>query len=56
MEKHEHKSVTDLKGSLSQLRGPDPGAFERAQYQNSVKSVQNVVLTGREAWRILSGE
>jgi dihydroorotate dehydrogenase (fumarate) len=56
MEKHEHKSVTDLKGSLSQLRGPDPGAFERAQYQNAVKSVQNVVLTGREAWEILSGE
>lgn len=56
MEKHERKSVTDLKGSLSQLRGPDPGAFERAQYQNAVKSVQNVVLTGREAWRTLSGE
>ena len=47
MEKHEHKSVTDLKGSLSQLRGPDPGAFERAQY---------LALTGREAWRILSAE
>jgi dihydroorotate dehydrogenase (fumarate) len=56
MEKHEYKSVTELKGNLSQLRCPDPGAFERAQYQNAVKSIQNVVLTGREAWRILSGE
>jgi hypothetical protein len=56
MEQHESKSVDDLKGKLSQLCSPDPGAFERAQYQNAVKSVQSVVLTGREAWRILSGE
>jgi dihydroorotate dehydrogenase (fumarate) len=56
MEKHEYKSVDNLKGVLSQLRCSDPGAFERAQYQNAVKSVQKVVLTGREAWRILSGE
>ncbi len=54
MEKHEYKSVADVKGSLSQLRCPDPGAFERAQYQNVVKEIQNVVLTGKEAWRILS--
>ncbi len=56
MEKHEYNSVANLQGTLSQLRCPDPGAFERAQYQNAVKSIQNVVLTGREAWRILSGE
>ena len=56
MDKHEYKSVNNLKGTLSQLRCPDPAAFERAQYQNAVKSVQKVVLTGREAWRILSGE
>jgi dihydroorotate dehydrogenase (fumarate) len=56
MEKHEYKSVADLKGNLSQLRCADPGAYERAQYQNAVKGVQNVVLTGREAWRLLNGE
>ncbi len=56
MEKHEHKSVAEMKGTLSQIRCPDPAAFERAQYVNAVKGIQNVVLTGREAWRILSGE
>lgn len=56
MEKHEYESVANLKGNLSQLRCPDPAAFERAQYVNAVKGIQNVVLTGREAWRILSGE
>ena len=56
MEKLEYESVTEMKGSLSQLRSPDPAAFERAQYINAVKGVQNVVVTGREAWRILTGE
>jgi dihydroorotate dehydrogenase (fumarate) len=56
LETHEWKSVAAIKGTLSQLRCKDPAAFERAQYQNAVKGVQNVVLTGREAWRILSGE
>jgi len=56
MEKHGCKSVAEMKGSLSQLRCPDPAAFERAQYANAVKGIENVVLTGREAWRILSGE
>jgi dihydroorotate dehydrogenase (fumarate) len=56
MDKHEYKSVNNLKGTLSQLRCPDPAAFERAQYQKAVKSFQKVVLTSREAWRILSGE
>ena len=56
MEKHEYESVANLKGNLSRLRCPDPAAFERAQYVNAVKGIQNVVLTGREAWRILSGE
>ncbi len=56
MEKHEYESVANLKGNLSQLRCSDPAAFERAQYVNAVKGIQNVVLTGREAWRILSGE
>lgn len=56
MEKHQYKSIAELKGNLSQLRCPDPTAFERAQYLNAVKGVQNVVVTGREAWRILSGQ
>jgi len=56
MEKHEFKSVAEIKGSMSQLRCADPAAFERAQYANAVKGIENVVLTGREAWRILSGE
>lgn len=55
MEKHEYKSVQQMKGSMSQLRCPDPSAFERAQYMKAVKSVQNVIVTGREAWRILAG-
>lgn len=56
LEKHEYRSVSEIKGSMSQLRCADPAAFERAQYVNAIKGVQNVVLTGREAWRILSGE
>ena len=55
MEKHQYGSVAELRGTLSQLRCPDPAAFERAQYINAVKSVQKVVVTGREAWRLLSG-
>ena len=56
MERHEYESVQQMKGSMSQIRCPDPSAFERAQYMEAVKSVQHVVLTGREARRILSGD
>jgi dihydroorotate dehydrogenase (fumarate) len=56
MEKHEQESVTEIKGCLSQIRCPDPAAFERAQYINAIKGVQNIVLSGREAWRILGGQ
>lgn len=56
LEKHECKSVQSIKGTLSQIRCPDPAVFERAQYINAVKGMKNVVLTGREAWRILSSE
>jgi dihydroorotate dehydrogenase (fumarate) len=55
MEVHEYVSVSQLKGSMSQVRCPDPSAFERAQYMKAVKSIQHVVFTNREAWRILSG-
>jgi len=56
MEKHEYDSVEQMKGSMSQLRCPDPSAFERAQYMRAVKSVQHVLVTSREAWRLLSGD
>lgn len=56
MEQHQFKSVAEIKGKLSQVRCSDPAAFERAQYLNAVKGADKVVLTGREAWRLLSGE
>ena len=56
MEKHEYDSAQQMKGSMSQIRCPNPSAFERAQYMKAVKSVQHVMVTGREAWRILSGD
>jgi len=56
MEKHEYESVQLMKGSMSQIRCPNPSAFERSQYMKAVKSVQHVKVTGREAWRILSGD
>jgi len=56
LEKHKCSSAGEIRGSLSQLRCPDAAAFERAQYVNAVKGIQNVVLTGREAWRVLSGQ
>src|SRR5580700_3481982 len=56
MEKHEYDSVQQMKGSMSQIRCANPSAFERAQYMKAVKSVQHVMVTGREAWRILSPE
>jgi len=56
MDKHEYESVQQMKGSMSQIRCPNPSAFERAQYMKAVKSVQHVMVTGREAWRILSAE
>jgi dihydroorotate dehydrogenase (fumarate) len=56
MEAHEYESVRQMQGSMSQLRCPDPGAFERAQYMRAVKSIQHVMVTGREAWRIMTGD
>ncbi len=56
MEKRGYASVAEMKGRLSQIHCPDPAAFERAQYLNAVQGVQKVVVSGREAWRILSGE
>ena len=42
MEKHEYESVQQMKGSMSQIRCPNPSAFERAQYMKAVKSMQHV--------------
>ena len=44
MEQHEYESVKQMQGSMSQLRCPDPSAFERAQYMRAVKSLQHVML------------
>jgi dihydroorotate dehydrogenase (fumarate) len=43
MQEHEYESVQQMQGSMSQLRCPDPGAFERAQYMRAVKSLQHVM-------------
>jgi dihydroorotate dehydrogenase (fumarate) len=56
MNKHEYESVEQMKGSMSQLRCSDPSSFERAQYMRAVKSVQHVMVTSREAWRMMSGD
>jgi dihydroorotate dehydrogenase (fumarate) len=56
MERHEYESVQQMQGSMSQLHCPDPGAFERAQYMRAVKGIQHVLVTGRESWRLLSGD
>jgi dihydroorotate dehydrogenase (fumarate) len=42
LEYHEYESVNQMQGSMSQLRCPDPGAFERAQYMRAVKGIQYV--------------
>jgi len=44
MERHEYESVSQMQGSMSQLRCPDPGAFERAQYMRAIKGIQHVLL------------
>jgi len=36
LEEHEYESVSQLRGSMSQRRVPDPTAFERAQYVRTV--------------------
>jgi dihydroorotate dehydrogenase (fumarate) len=46
MERREYESVGQMQGSMSQLKCPDPGAFERAQYMRAVKSLQHVLVAG----------
>jgi dihydroorotate dehydrogenase (fumarate) len=38
LEEHQYESVQQLKGSMSQIRVPDHGAFERAQYMRALKT------------------
>jgi dihydroorotate dehydrogenase (fumarate) len=42
MENHEYESVRQIEGSMSQIRCPDPGAFERAHYMRAVKGLAYV--------------
>ncbi len=56
MEAHEYESVRQMQGSMSQLRCSDPTSFERAQYMRAVKGIQHVMVTGREAWKMLAGD
>ena len=46
MEEHEYESVTQMRGSMSQLRCADPRAFERAQYMRAVKGLQHIHVAG----------
>jgi len=48
MEEHEYESVAQMKGSMSQIKCPDPAAFERAQYMHAVKGMQHLHMAG---WR-----
>lgn len=36
MEQHEYESVTQMRGSVSQMHAEDPAAFERAQYMRAL--------------------
>lgn len=38
MEEHEYESIEQMKGSMSQIKCPDPSAFERAQYMKALTS------------------
>jgi dihydroorotate dehydrogenase (fumarate) len=48
MEEHEYESVKQMQGSMSQIKCPDPAAFERAQYMRAVKGMQHIHMSG---WR-----
>jgi dihydroorotate dehydrogenase (fumarate) len=38
MQEHEYESVSQLRGSMSQEKCPDPSTFERAQYMRAISS------------------
>jgi dihydroorotate dehydrogenase (fumarate) len=45
MESHEYDSVRQMQGCMSQIRCPDPSAFERAQYMRAVKGLRYIERT-----------
>jgi dihydroorotate dehydrogenase (fumarate) len=47
MEQHWYDSVEQLQGSMSQMRCPDPSAFERAQYMRALTTYRPSQSTGR---------
>jgi dihydroorotate dehydrogenase (fumarate) len=51
MKEHEYESVQQMQGSMSQLRCPDPGAFERAQYMRAVKDAAYIQRLAEPALR-----
>jgi dihydroorotate dehydrogenase (fumarate) len=38
LEQHQHKSLRELRGIMSQQNCPDPSAFERSQYVRGLSS------------------
>jgi dihydroorotate dehydrogenase (fumarate) len=46
MNEHEYESVEQMRGSMSQVKCPDPEAFERAQYMRAVKGMQHLQTVG----------
>ncbi|MDY7015421.1 MAG: dihydroorotate dehydrogenase-like protein [Cyanobacteriota bacterium] len=46
MEEREYESVTQLKGSMSQLHCPDPSTFERVQYMKAIQSYRPETVIG----------
>ena len=42
LEQHQHKTLRELKGTMSQQSCPDPGAFERAQYVRGLSSYDSL--------------
>jgi len=47
MEEHWYDSVQQLQGSMSQMRCPDPSAFERAQYMRALTTYKPSQSAGR---------
>ncbi len=43
LESHEYESVTQMRGSLSQINAEDPSAFERAQYMRALITYQPAI-------------
>ena len=50
MEEHEYESVSQMKGSMSQIRCGNPSAFERAQYMRAVKGFEHLSADPKTLW------